>query len=142
MTHRRMKAVAAYVMGVILVIGCEEPDSVLVVHSPRRDAPVEQTYPRQVALFDLDEQLVPSEPIVMPSTPDRPMRVTLGVRSLVDEPLALRYRFVFLDPSGRPLRTNTGWQQITVPPRAQLPVIGQAQETTAADWHVEIRPAS
>ena len=99
-------------------------------------------YPRLVAVEGLDKAVVASKPIVTPGTDDKPMRVTVPVRSLhLGGPLNVQYRFRFMGADGRPLASNVGWRFVRLEPKVQVFLDGNALETSAADWRLEVRPA-
>ena len=99
-------------------------------------------YPQKVALEGLDKAVVAARPIVTPSTADRPMQVSVPLRSIVDgRALNVQYKFEFFDQNGRPLRTNLGWRFQKLEPRVQVFLEGNALETKAVDWRLQVRPA-
>lgn len=140
--HTRFTAAACLMMlmsFLCLSAGCQ--DNVRAPAAVRSD-PLAGGYPQKVALNDLDHGIVAEEPIVDASTPDRPMRVTVPVRSVVEHPLNVQYRFTFLDDRGRPIRGETGgWRYVNIAPRVQVAVEASALDTNAADWRLELRPA-
>jgi len=120
--------------------GCKGPDTVKAPGTPRPD-PLAGAQPKQIALSGLEEVLVSGEPIVEPSTAERPMRVNVPVRSVADERLAVQYQFIFHDERGRPLDTNFGWKYRVLEPRLATSLEGQALNRNAADWRLVIRSA-
>ena len=119
-------------------VGCA--DQVKAPHAMRTD-PLGAAYPQHVAMEGLHKALVVDRPIVDPSTETRPMQVTVPVRSVVEEPIHVQYRFEFRDDRGRPLRSNTGWRFATIAPRTRAYFESNALETAASDWGLTIQPA-
>ena len=125
---------------VIALAGCKGPDTVKAPGTPRPD-PLAGAQPKQVALSGLDQVLVAGEPVVEPSTEQKPMRVNVPVRSVSDDRLAVQYRFIFQDEKGRPLDTNPSWKFRMLEPRLSTSFEGQSLQRRAADWRLVIRPA-
>jgi len=123
------------VMGVLA--GCTKPPAAM-----RQDRLEAEDYPQKVALEGLHRAVVVGDPIVTPSTADIPMRVTVPVRSVHSgAALNVQYRFEFFGPDKRPLRSNLGWKFISLEPRVQMFLEGNAMEAAAADWRLILRPA-
>ena len=53
----------------------------------------------------------------------------------------VRYRFIFLDASGVPLRSQSDWRFQRLEPRAEVMLHASALDTTATDWRCEIQSA-
>ena len=101
-----------------------------------------ESYPQMVVAEGLHRGIVATRPIVTASTDEKPMRVTVPTRSIHDsKPLHVQYKFEFFDKDMRPLRSNLGWKFITLAPRIQVFLEGNALETSAADWRLQVRPA-
>ena len=137
-----MKTLAACVLPLALVVlaACQA--------DPRQAPPALKTdplnpaaIPQQIAIEGIDNALVSGTPIVTPSGPQLPLRVTVPLRSIVDRPLNIQYRFEFFDAAGRSLRSNGGWVFTHLEPRTTAQVEGQALESTAASWNLVVRPA-
>ena len=118
----------------------------------RQDPLYSEAYPSVVLMEGLDRGLVAGEPIVTHATPERPMQVTVPIRSIDDRPLNVQYRFLFLDEAGRPMNDGPGgWRFVNIGPRVQifvkgnsmeaLSAVGSARGTNPADWRLELRPA-
>ena len=119
--------------------GCA--DQIKAPPGPRRDPLPPGAYPQIVPLGGLAPWLYFDNPMVTPSSADRPMQVTVPVRLVYDEPRDVQYGFQFFRADGRPLDTNKKWRWMHLEPRTQFFFEGNALETTAADWQLEIRPA-
>ena len=100
-------------------------------------------YPQIVATRGLDQWLAFSPAYVDPSTDLSPLRVTVPVRSLYDKgQLRIQYRFEFFDERGLPVGPAPGYRFAVLEPRIQNNYLeGNAMETTAVDWRLEVRPA-
>jgi hypothetical protein len=100
------------------------------------------TYPRNVALDDLDEHVVLGETIVTPGTDAKPLFIQQPVRNLADYSVNIQYRFQFFDKNKRPLtNTNQGWRFAKLQPQVEEFLEGGAIDTNAADWRLQIRAA-
>lgn len=101
-----------------------------------------EAYPQIVASEGTSLALRFSRPIVDPSTPERPMHVTVPVRSIEDDyPLNVQYQFQFLDGQGRPLGNSNSWRFMNLRPREQHFLEGRALDPAAADWRLIVRSA-
>lgn len=105
-----------------------------------RDPLRANAYPRIAVLEGLQRWLYFSDPIVTPSTADKPMRVTVPMRLVYDAPREIQFRFEYFGADSRPLRSG-GWRFRHLEPRTQIYLDGNALETQAADWRLEVRPA-
>lgn len=126
---------------VLMLTGCQK-DMVKAPPPGQADLLLHPHYPEIVASEGLYGALRFTQPIVEPSTPTRPMRVTVPVRSIEDKyPLNLQYRFEFYDASGRSLDSTDRWAFINLPQRVQKQLDGNALSTQAVSWRLTIRPA-
>ena len=129
-------SLTCFLVTMVFLAGCR--DTVNAPPTARQD-PLGGAYPREVAIEGLDRAIVVEPAIVDESTDSRPMRVTVPVRSVVDEPLVLQYHFIFRDERGRDLH-DSGWRHQRLEPRLQANLEANARQTAAADWRLEIRP--
>jgi uncharacterized protein YcfL len=126
----------------LMLAGCAAKDPLMAPAQPRNDPLPASAYPQLVTVGGLDEGLGFWPPIVEPSTPERGMDVTVPVRSMVDYPLNVQYRFEFLDDLDRPLRSDiAGWGFIHMEPRLRVELRGNAIDNDAKDWRLYLRPA-
>jgi hypothetical protein len=139
MFHKSMIVVAMLAAGICLG-GCNK-DNVRAPEGIRTD-PLAGGYPQNVALNGLHNSLVVDQPIVEPRSADRPMRVTVPLRSVAEGTLRVQYRFILLDDRGRPVRSNQeGWRYQVIARRTQVFVETSALDTDAVDWRLEVRSA-
>lgn len=132
---RAVFAVAA-VAGALAMAACSSSTE---PYTPRAD-PVGQTnYPRVTTTGDLARWLLVDKPVI---TNDGVMKVTTPVRlnSSTGQWSKVQYRYIFLDSSGVPLKAQPDWQQVTLEPRQAVFLSGNALDSNAADWRLEIRP--
>ena len=122
-----------------VVVGCGG-DRIKGPPGALRDPLRADAYPRIAVLEGLQRWLYFSDPIVTPSTPDKPMRVTVPMRLVYDAPREIQFRFEYFSADSRPLRSG-GWRFRHLEPRTQIYLDGNALETQAADWRLEVRPA-
>lgn len=99
------------------------------------------SYPRVSVLDGLEKAIVGSPAAITPSSAQTPMRVTVPVRSVVDQGLNIQYQFEFFDAQGRPLQNQTGQKFVHLQPRLQVFLEANALDTHAADWRLTIRAA-
>jgi len=142
MTHNHMNRwAAALALTVALAAGCQQ-DMIKAPASGRLDMLLLEDYPQIAVQSGLQEALAFTPPVVDPDTADRPMHVTVLVRSIHDKyGLNIQYRFEFLDDRNVPLRTNSGWRFAHLTPRIQMMLEGTAMETQAAEWRLVVRAA-
>ncbi len=69
------------------------------------------------------------------------MSLVQPVRNIEDYSINVQYRFVFFDPSRRPINPDQGWVFKTLPPKVEVPLEGAALAGNAVDWRLEVRPA-
>ena len=126
----------------LAVFGCAH-DPVKAPWAGRVDLLPLADYPQIVAMQGLHKWLVFSPASVVPAGEDRPMSVSVPFRSTYDQqPLNLQYRFIFFDHRGRPLKASPGYRFIHAEPRVQSFLEGNAMQSGAADWRLEVRAAS
>ena len=126
----------------LAAFACAAPDTVKAPSSGRVDLLPLADYPQIVATQGLHEWLVFSPPSVVPGGEEKPMSVSVPFRSTYDrQPVNLQYRFIFFDDRGRPLETSPGYRFIHAEPRVQSFLEGNAIQSGAADWRLEIRAA-
>ncbi len=95
-------------------------------------------YPQIAAVDGLDQYIVYRDVVV---TTGPPMKVTVPVRAITQgEPLAIQYRYTFLDELGRPLNERD-WRTLRLPSRTIHFLEASALDNTAHDWLLEIRRA-
>ncbi len=100
-------------------------------------------YPRVVVEAPLNQFVgVDYNSIVIdPASSDRPMAVTVPVRSLApDRRMNVQYQFTWLDGSGRQVG-QSGWRYIVMEPRAQDRFTSNSLDNRASDYRLEIRSA-
>ena len=115
--------------------GCATPQEPF---QPRADhIPIEQ-YPKITTTYELSRYLVIAQPTVVQ---DGVLRVIVPVRmtSRPGEWAKVQYRFMFLDARGVPLTVQPDWQPVTLEPQQQVFMSGNAMDSNAADWRLEIR---
>lgn len=101
------------------------------------------SYPRIVVESPLNQFVgVDYQGIVVdPATTDRPLGITVPVRSLsTDRRMNVQYQFTWLDRDGRPIGQG-GWRYIVMEPRSQDRFTGNAMDNRASDYRLEIRSA-
>lgn len=129
---------AVLAAGALLLVGpaaCTGPNTV------ERDPDlIGEAYPRVTYQAGLsDSEVVYDRPIVRRSEDGRPIAVTVPLRSLRDEPVAIQYRFEFYDYEGLPIEPLQDWTRAIVPGRSRELVSGNATSLRADDWRLVIR---
>lgn len=130
----------------IMSLGMVACDEVKAPHGPGVDLLPASQYPKIAAEGKpLSRALRFGAPVVTPSTPSKPMQVTVPIRSLDDEKaLNVQYRFEFFDAAGRPLGDDGGrgnWRYVRLDPRIQVFLSDAALDTAAVDWRLTLQPA-
>ncbi len=134
-------AMAVVLVGFTFLGGC---DTVQAPHAGRVDQLPIDDYPKVSVAKKLHRHLRLSPPEVEQGSHDRPMRVTVPVRSLLDRrSINVQYRFEFFDEVGRPIdrQSEHGWRLKELTPRIQTFFDGNALDVNAADWRLTIRSA-
>lgn len=124
-----------------ILAGCAS-DPQKAPFTPQGDPLAKANYPRVVVEKPLADWLVVSEPVV--KSDSGPLSVTVPIRmtsSHPDEFARAQYRFIFLDSSGVPLRSQADWTYQRFEPRNQVFLKGNALDAAATDWRCEIRSA-
>lgn len=130
----------ALLAGLMLVslAGCYSP------YAGKPDLVSNDEYPQIVASRYTYKNLRFGPPVEEVGTPEKPMRVTVPVRSTFKRTdLNIQYRFEFLDFAGRPLQRSgvTEWRYKALPPRNQVFLDANALDVGAKDWRLEVRLA-
>ncbi|MEX2214788.1 MAG: DUF1425 domain-containing protein [Phycisphaeraceae bacterium] len=127
---------------ILMVTGCNDP--VKAPYGGQVDLLPASQYPN-ISIEDpiLQKWLVFSPARVEPPFPqaDRPVTVTQPIRNISDQGVAVQYRFEFFDANRTPIRTNTDFRLLHLPPRTELFMEATAGETTAREWRIIIRSA-
>ena len=137
----QVSAMTAFVLLAVAVVsvGC---DTVKPPPAGRDDPLPIAAYPKVEIASGLHEYLVVEKPIVDPATPQKPMKVTVPVRSVADVSINTQYQFTFFDAMGRPVKNSpSGWRYANIPRRTQLFYEAGALDTDAVDWRLRIRSA-
>jgi uncharacterized protein YcfL len=118
--------------------GCQ--DNVKAPGYVQQDPLPAEQYPRVDLDASLQTWLVSSTaPRVVPGPP---MAVTYTCRAKTDvEELNVQYRYLWFDKNGAPLNDNPTWQYKRMPSRSEVFFTGNATDSTAVDWRLQIRPA-
>ncbi len=117
-----------------LLTACEAPPA---IEHDRYSGP---DYPKTVAIEGLDDVVRGGDAVV--SQPgNRPMTVSVPLRSVSSNYKNVQYRFQFFDSTGMPLAPEMEWAFLRMPPKAQVFVKGSAQDTIATTWRLIVRPA-
>lgn len=53
----------------------------------------------------------------------------------------IQYRYIFLDAGGMPLRAQADWRYFRFPSRQQVFLEGNALDSSATAWRLEVRPS-
>ena len=122
----------------VIALGC---DTVKAPASIGLDPLPIEAYPQQVAVGGLSKGLVSERAIVDEPTDDSPLSVTVPLRSIVDHALHVQYRFQFFDDAGRPVKDPSQWVFISIAPRVQERISGNALDLDAVDWRLQVRSA-
>lgn len=122
--------------------GC---DTVRAPYAARNDTVAQANYPKVVVEGALSPYLAINQPVV--NSDSGVMKVSVPARLLSNpgEFSRVQYKFTFFngptEAGGTPLRTQTEWRYMQLEPRNQVYLEGNALDSTAKDWRLEIRSA-
>lgn len=113
-------------------------DTVKAPGSAGADPLPRDNYPKVEVEGPLVGWIVVSKPTV---TTDGVMKVSTPIRLKSDsgEYANIQYMYTFFDSAGVPLRTQTEWKFLKLEPRTQTFLQGNALDSNAADWRLNIR---
>lgn len=115
--------------------GCNDP------YAPDRaksDPLAPEQYPQVSALEGLKTAIVVSN---VHENPGPPLGVQVTVRNKTDATERnVQYRFFFMT-DGRPENPNPDWHYMLMPARTEVFMQGNALDSAAKEWRLEIRPA-
>jgi uncharacterized protein YcfL len=134
------RTIALTILFAVTLLPLSACDTVKAPAGVRQDPLHSTAYPQIVILGGLSEWIAGDRPIIEPATPDKPMKVTVPIRSQADAGLNVQYQFTWFDAQGRPIGQPGGQRFVNIAPRTQVFLEGSPLETTAVDWRLEIRP--
>lgn len=118
--------------------GCRQTGPNTVERDP--DVGFDNPYPRVTYQMGLTEsEIVYDRPSVRRAEGNRPLEVTVPLRSLKDEQIAIQYQFVFYDEQGQLVRPAADWRRAVVPGRSVLYVTSNATSLAGDDWRLLLR---
>lgn len=131
---------AAVLLAVMAGPGCQQ-DTVKAPYGGKQDPLPAQSYPQIAVDGPLQPFLAFDAPKV--SRDGGVLKVVTPVRLQSDKGYEsdLQYRYTFLDAGGLPLRSQADWRYVRLPSRRQVFLEGNAMDTTASDWRLEVRTA-
>lgn len=135
---RHSTTLSVMVLTVSTLTGCQ--DKVMAPLTARVDSLYETKHGNVFVLDGLSEFIVASEPIVEAGG-SRPMMVTVRLRLLADEQTNVQYKFEFFNRKGAPVRPESSWAFMAMPPRVPMYMQGASLDTSATDWQLKIRSA-
>lgn len=78
-------------------------------------------------------------PAIIDDDGRRPMQVQIPVRNMTDRDYLIDYRVLFYDDSGMQLDPVMGWKMEALRPKQTVRLIGQALDTRARNYRLEIK---
>ncbi len=130
--------------GLLLILGVSA-----TACDPQRQTPGAREDPQPTAAYpvvSVEAALrryigVDSERVMVDGATDsQPMKVTVPVRSLADNQMAIQFEFSWFDEGGREIG-RSGWQFVLLEPRIQRHFSANSVTTRARGWRMEIRSA-
>lgn len=112
-------------------------DTVKAPPGARADTIAQEQYPQVTVESGLQPWIGVNKPSV--ARENDILKVNTQVRMLADEGRKIQYRYIFLDAKGEPLRTQTGWLYVALEPRIRKELTGNALDSHATDFRLEIR---
>lgn len=134
-------AAACVVATVSALMGASGCDTVRAPYTPRADQLPQESYPQISVSYDLQPWIAYSKPVVERGDV---LKVSVPVRltsSGTGEYSNTQYRFIFLDATGSPTRTQPDWRFQRFEPRQQVFLTANSLDSNAVDWRLEIRSA-
>ncbi len=133
-------AMLAAGIGMVLGLsGCKQ-DTVKAPYGGKQDPLPRVNYPQITVEGPLQPFLVFDTPTV--SKESGVLKVVTPVRLQSDgQESNVQYRYIFLDAGGMPLRGPADWRYFRFPSRQQVFLEGNALDSSASDWRLEVRPA-
>jgi hypothetical protein len=132
--------IALVVIPAMLATGCGGGPK--APYEPRHDQLSKGQYPKVTIEEPLSTWVIQSDAVVGQAPNGGPLTVSVPIRlgsQTPDQYARIQYRFIFLDSTGAPLRTQSDWRYMRLEPRNQVFLQGNATDTTATDWRCEIR---
>jgi len=129
-------------LGLLASLGGCNRDTVKAPFTPGPDQLPKSQYPNVTIEAALSSWVVLADPVVAPAPNGGPLTVSVPIRLTSTRPdqfARIQYRFIFLDASGVPLRTQSDWRFVRLEPRNQVFLTGNATDTTATGWRCEIQ---
>ncbi|QQE12925.1 DUF1425 domain-containing protein [Planctomycetota bacterium] len=100
----------------------------------------EQSYPKIALIGNFPAKVVYGMPSEQ-SSMTQPLKVAVPVRLLADKFMAVKYRFIFLEANGMPIKPQMDWRERTLQPKINTYLEASALSTKAHDWKLEIKSA-
>jgi uncharacterized protein YcfL len=118
--------------------GCQTSDPVRAPYTPNQDLLTHNTYPKITISGDLMGWLMVDQPTI---SQDPILHVSVPVRSVTStgQWMKVQWRYIFLDANNVPVKAQPDWVPVTLEPRQQVFMTGNALDTNAVDWRLEIR---
>ena len=132
-----MKLMWVGLAATLLGVGC---DTIQAPDPVRRDTLPAEAYSQQVVLGGLKQWVVSAKPIVDRGE-NKPLRVTVPLRSVANKTINVQYRFEWMDAKGRPVKDDSGWRFKRIAPKTQVFLEANALDTDVANWRLQVRPA-
>lgn len=132
------RVIAGGVFAAVLAGGCAN-DPYRAPGTSLPDPLPAEYYPQIEAAEGLQGFIVHSKPVV---SNDRVLSVTVPLRAATEyEDLKIQYRYVFFDKAGKPVGDEPSWRFTKLASRRQEFLSGNALDSTAVDWRLQLRPA-
>ena len=136
-TFNHALAATALALGVLSIGACQNQPL------PPSSDPMTLPFPatdQVLRLGDLGPKLRVDHPTVIDAR-DRPLTVSVPVKSVVDYDLKVLYKYQFYDVDGRRLSPEAGWTYLTLVAQAPVFFEGSALDDSAVNWRLIIRPS-
>lgn len=126
--------------GILLSAGCNK-DRYRAPGSAGLDPMPLEIYPKVAVEPPLDRHLVVEPDLIVIDDIGGILSVSVPVRitSRRYGESNIQYRFKFYDDRGRELPVQPGWRRHRLPFRTQEQLVGNATDSNATDWRLEIR---
>lgn len=138
----RRAALASITLPLILLGGCNQTPRYQPPPGSLEDPlPVSQ-YPNINVHRPLTQFILVADPVMTRDSMGT-LRIDTPIRANTrpNEDMNIQYKYQFLDELGRVLEPEPAWQYMRLEPTLQYYLSGNAMDSRAADWRLEIKPA-
>lgn len=141
-THPTLLALPAALAAATLVAACNQTPHYRPPPGSLEDPLPVSHYPNINVYRPLTQFILVADP-VMTRDAAGTLRIDTPIRANTrpNEDMNIQYKYQFLDAQGRVLEPEPAWQYMRLEPTIQYYLSGNAMDSRAADWRLDIKPA-